>query len=298
MTILNGGTVPAQRAVMGVSATDMITDDGTTLTFKEAVDRAKDLFDIDGYYVYFSSTQTLSYADRIKDIPSNMPAVISTKKYVNDSQWVKDWENFRTNAPSTREAELYAVMHEEMTGNSTMTAAEFVRRANSIRHVFDGWDYVVPSINFQDYDFNPGSIGKENSAGKVREDYRNYLYPYLKHIGYSTYASIDRIKAGKMPAPGLQIAHTVTAMAQHGLTHSSFGWGAAVVKDRDPIGGAFREQRAQWLYDSAQLLVQGGAQHLLWFDIDWTPKDGGDERLRVDPALIAKWNEAKADVGA
>lgn len=268
--------------VFGLSAFDQT--DGTT--YAQAVTRSTTDLGIKAGFVYFSPTTAPHWSDRCDDHPSDHDLVISIKRYIDDTQWIQDHQTFANEIP-LRTGLVYIVNNEEP--EPDMSGAEFIRRWDLVKSIWENKVGVVMSVCLQEWTLNSLS---------GRPDWHEWVPTYIEHVGWSIYTYTPDIENNVATSAAQLVGRVTTAMQADGRPWSAFGWGCGVINSQQPIGHAFRITRAQWLYDSAQLCHQNGAKHVMWFDFDWTPQGSID--LRIRPAveggnLQVKWDEAFDD---
>jgi hypothetical protein len=279
-----GGPPPATQTYpwMGLSAIDQSDGSG----FAAAVTRSLNDLQFKSSFVYFSPSTVPLWSDRCDDYPADHDLVVSTKHFTSDSAWVTEHSNFVSGIPIARSGRVYVVMNEEP--ETDLTGTEFIRRANLIRSVYSGHPVASLSVCLMEWTLNTGS---------GRGDWHQWVPDWVERVGWSVYAYDSQIKsgAGIITPVGDVVGRVVSAMSSDGRAWSAFAGGCGVVTSRDPVGGTFRASRAQWLYDWVRLIQQNRGGHANWFDYDWTSAGGTDFRLRTDPALQAKFSQARAD---
>ena len=307
-----GEGTPSTRPIFGVSAIDLTTEyvgsDGKrrdALTVPESVARSQAKLGAGAYYKYFSSKATPTWDEFCSTIPPNAVLVVSVKKYADDAQWVANNQAFANAVPPRRPAPVVMVFNEEP--EPVMSGAEFVRRANLVRHIYENHPTIIPSINLQDYSFNP----------KSERDWKPYIYSWCRFVGVSTYHTQRIYYNATFVPPDAQIARTEAEMMTllEESTNAVVGWGSTgcgmlVRRDRDLLSpySVLRQQRTDiWLPHSAKLLAKAGAELLMWFDIDFTDenpdatgqvKPTGDERILIDIPLHESWKTTYASLSA
>lgn len=256
--------------IFGVASIDQ--SDGTT--YAQAVSRDITNLNIKASFVYYSPSTTPHWSNQAAAYPSDHDLFVSIKKYSSDSQWISDHQTFANEIPS-RTGKVYMVCNEEP--EPDMSAAEFVRRWNLVRSIWENNPYSVPSVQLSEYTVNPQS----------GRDWHDYVPSWISHVSWSVFGYLGDVDNSD-PTPHYELAGRVITEMQNGgktFSFSSVGCAAKSTSSAD-----FLTRRAQWCYDQAEDAMLSDARHFMWWDGNLSPYD---YRIRTDTELTTKYNDAR-----